>query len=249
MGAIGKSVAQALIKGIDGLTFEAYSDLNKHEYTQANLSFEDLAKTCDLIIECLPPHVAPEIAKHAIKAEKTLIIISSSALLLYPEILELQKQSTSRIIVPSGALIGLDGVNALKNIGISSAKIASTKPPIGFSTAPFVEKNNIDLQAINEKTLLFSGNAFEAAKAFPANVNVAATLSLASIGPEKVHVEVWADPEIKGNRHDIKVTSEFSEMQASVQNMPDPNNPKTSVLAAQSIIGILRNMHEPFVVL
>src|SRR5690606_23512248 len=119
------------------------------------------------------------------KRNKDLILISSCALLMFPEILEAHKRSRSRVFVPSGALAGIDGVRALKQIGIESSRIASTKKPSGFEGAPFIVQNQIDLAAITEKTRLFQGNAYEAAKSFPANVNVAATLSLAGIGPEK----------------------------------------------------------------
>ena len=104
------------------------------------------------------------------------------------------------------------------------------------------------LAAIRAKKLLFSGNAHEAAAGFPANINVAVTLSLAGIGPEKTQVEVWADPEARGNTHEIKVESEYSTVTARVENKPDPANPKSSMLAAQSIVALLRGMTEPLVV-
>ncbi|HRQ60374.1 MAG TPA: DUF108 domain-containing protein, partial [Alphaproteobacteria bacterium] len=132
---------------------------------------------------CLPPAIAPGFIKLALEAGKDIVVISSAALLIHSELLDIHKLSTSRIIVPSGALVGLDGVNALKNITIKSAKIVSTKPPKGFTGAPYVGKHKIDLTLIDTKTRLFEGNALEAAQGFPANVNVAATLSLAGIGP------------------------------------------------------------------
>lgn len=250
MGAIGRAVAKALKDGIHGCTLTAISEIqDMQDFDVPNLDFVSLADQCDLIIECLPPHCVPDLCDAVFSKSKDMIVISSSALLLYPDIIEKHALSTGRIIVPSGALIGLDGVNALKNLGVESAKIVSTKPPMGFSGAPHVDKNGIDLGAITTRQRLFQGNAIEAAAAFPANVNVAATLALASIGAEKVRVEVWADPKIKGNQHEIIVESAFSKMQAVVQNKPDPDNPKTSILAAQSIITVLKGLHDPFVVL
>lgn len=250
IGAIGATVCDALVKGIPGFELFAISDIErKTGYAVPNLSFEELALKCDIIVECLPPQIVPKLAEPVLKEGKDIIIISSCALLMYPEILEKHALSTSRIIVPSGALIGLDGVNALKNLGIKSAKIVSTKPPMGFSTAPYVEINQIDLTSITAPTKLFEGNALEAAKGFPANVNVAATLSFAGIGAENTKVEIWADPQIQFNSHEIVVESGFSSISAKVQNKPDPSNPKTSVLAAQSIIATLRGFTEPFVVL
>ena len=249
-GAIGTAVCKALKEGIIGYTLTAISDIQANrDWGVPNVCFEDMTRKCDLIIECLPPQIVPQLAEFVIRENKELIIISSCALLMFPDILEKHKQSTSRIIVPSGALIGLDGVNALKEHGIKNAKIISTKPPMGFSTAPHVDKNNIDLTAIKTPTLIFSGNAFEASHGFPANVNVAATLSLAGIGAENTQVEIWADPETRFNSHEIVVESAFSKITAKVQNSPDPANPKTSALAAQSIIATLRGFTDPFVVL
>lgn len=250
LGAIGSAVAKSLQAGLTNLELTAISEVeDKNGLGVDNVDFETLAQQCDLVIECLPPHQVPDLTQAVLTHKKDLIIISACALLLYPDIQKHHDLSTSRIIVPSGALIGLDGVSALKNIGIEKASIASTKPPMGFLGAPHVEKMGIDLSNIHTKTRLFTGNAYEAAEGFPANVNVAATLALASIGPEQVQVEVWADPHIEGNRHEIIVESAFSTMQASVQNKPDPKNPKTSMLAAQSIISVLKGLHDPFVVL
>ena len=177
-----------------------------------------------------------------------MIVISSAALLLYPEILEAQKNSGSRIIVPSGALAGLDGVKAMREMGIESARISSTKPPKGFDGAPYILEKNITLSAIEDRTLIFTGNAFAASKAFPANVNVAATLSLAGIGPEKTQVEVWADPAAISNIHEITVKTRFSTLTSRIENMPDPANPKSSVLAARSVIATLRDLNQSVVI-
>ena len=189
VGALGSIVVEALIKGIEGYEFVGVSDINQPDFDVPNLSFEDLAQKADIVVECLPPAVVPELAKVVLDNNKTLILISSSALLLYPEIQDWRNQ-TGRIIVPSGAISGLDAVSALKEGGIDSVTIKTTKPPKGLAGAPFVRVNNIDLEDISEAKCIFSGNALEAAKAFPANVNVAATLSYAGLGPEKTTVRV-----------------------------------------------------------
>ena len=250
LGAIGGAVAKALTEGIQGYTLHAVSELDEtHGFGVPTVSFDELAQQCDLIIEALPPAAVPALCKPVLENGKDLILISSSALLMFPDILAQHKTSDSRIIVPSGALSGMDGVRALAQLGINSAKIATTKPPRGYKGAPYIKEQNIDLDNIKEKTCLFTGNALQAAQAFPANVNVAATLSFAGIGAEKTRVEIWADPEIRGNAHEITVESDYSRIFSHIENMPDPKNPKTSVLAAQSILAILKNMKEPLVVL
>ncbi len=250
MGAIGKAVARALTKGINGFTFHAASDTApSDEFDIPYLSFEELAMQCDLIIEALPPHIVPKLTPHVFAQEKDLILISASALILHPEIMAQKEGKNGRVIVPSGALCGIDGVSSLAQMGIERASIATTKKPMGYAGAPYIEAQNINLSAITKKQRLFKGNALEAAAAFPANINVAATLSLAGIGAQRTEVEIWADPDIAGNTHEITVEGEFSRITARVENTPDPANPKSSMLAAQSIISLLKKSQEPLVVL
>ncbi len=250
LGAIGSAVGRALNQGIDGLEWVAASDLSPNpEFDIPLVDFEELVERCDIVIEALPPKAVPELAKITFEKQKTLILISSCALLMFPELLKHHELSTSRIIVPSGALAGIDGVKGLKELGIKKSVIASTKPPRGFNGAPYVEEMGINLEQIDVKTKIFEGNASDAAKGFPANVNVAATLSLAGIGAENTEVEIWADPEAIGNSHEIKITGEFSTLNMRIENKPDPANPKSSMLAAQSIVAVLKDMNSALIVL
>ena len=186
VGAIGSAVGRALNNGIDGFVLEAISDPDpKGDFGVPNVGFDVLAEMCDLVVECLPAEIVPQLAEKVFAANKDIIFISSAALLIYPQIVNLHKKSESLAHLPSGALCGLDGVKAMKEMGIESATILSTKKPTGFIGAPHIVQNNIDLLSINENELLFEGNALDAAKGFPANINVAATLSLAGLGPEK----------------------------------------------------------------
>ena len=250
VGAIGSALARTLTseKGINNYVLDCISDPDaKSNFDVPNVDFDTLMERCDLAIECLPASVVPALAEAAFKSNTHIIFISASAWLLYPQIADNYKNSQSRVYIPSGALCGLDGVRAIKELGITSAKIASTKPPLGFKGAPYIVENNIDLTDIKESTLLFEGNALEASKGFPANVNVAATLSLAGIGAEDTRVEIWADPQAVSNAHEIIIKSEYSTLTSKIENMPDPMNPKSSILAAQSIVATLRNMSSAIV--
>jgi len=250
-GAIGSAVCHALTssEGINGFILECVSDPHTDkDFGVPNIDFDELTLTADLIVECLPAKIVPRLAHKVFEANKDLILISAAALLITPEILKWHAASRSRLYVPSGALSGLDGVKAMKELGIKSSKIATTKPPKGYSGAPYVEDNNIDLDGIKENTRIFSGHALDAAKGFPANINVAATLSMAGTGPENTQVEIWADPAAKGNAHEITIQSEYSTLVSRIENMPDPENPKSSVLAAQSIVAALRDMTRALVV-
>ncbi len=244
-GALGSIVAKALMKGMNGYELIGVSDIKSPDFTVPLMSFEDLADKADMVVECLPPAAVPALAKTVLAKGKTLILISACTVILYPDILHWAKKGPGRIIVPSGALVGLDAVAALREGGIASATIRSTKPPKAFVGAPYVARNQVNLGAISEKTLIFSGNAYEAADAFPANVNVAASLSLAGIGPDKTQVEVWADPAVGTNSHEIEVKGGRSTITARVENLPDPANPKSSTLAAYSILSTLRKLMDP----
>ncbi len=249
-GAIGSTVADALIKGIDGFELYAIADPNPiKSYDVAHMGFEDLCRSCDLIVEALPPPEVPHLFNHIRTYKNDVIIISSCAFLMFPDMVDIDTRETGRIYVPSGALAGIDGVKSLKELGIKKAQIKTIKAPHGFSGAPFITHHNIALDSIDKPTRIFAGNALDAAKGFPANVNVAATLSMAGIGPEHTEVEIWADPQSTANTHEILVEGEFSRITSRIENFPDPNNPKSSMLAAASIIAGLKDRHNHLILL
>lgn len=250
-GAIGAVVARTLMEGLNGYALSAVSDLSATgEFPVPYASLSELPGHCDLVIECLPPAAAAELARTAFMANKDLVLISSCALLLFPELLDIHKRSTSRIFVPSGALAGIDGVIAMKEMGIEECRIASTKNPKGFSTAPYLARTGLDVDKIDTKMKIFEGSALDAAREFPANINVAATLSIASgVSPEKLRVEIWADPAAESNTHEIFVRTAYSTLNARIENLPDPRNPKSSVLAARSIVALLKNRNNAITLL
>lgn len=240
VGALGSIVAKALVAGIEGYELQAVSNLTPVPFDVPNVDFATLAEQCDVIVECLPAASVPELAKLVLGRGKTLVLISSCALVLYPEVAEMAKNSTGRIIVPSGALSGLDAVFAMAQDKITKSKIISSKPPKGFKNAPYLIEKNIDPDGIQKRVMIFTGNVFEAARAFPANVNVAASLAFAGIGPALTQVEVWADPDAKGNSHEIVVEGPGSIVRSKIENVPDPSNPKSSMQAGYSIVAALK---------
>jgi len=258
VGAVGSAVCRALIDGIDGFTLVAASNLdeaqarsliNRPAYDLPFVPMEEIVDTADWIVEALPAAAVPDLTRRAMEAGKTLVMISSAALLLYPEIKSYAGKNGGRIIVPSGALAGMDGINALAEQGIKTARLTTTKPPKAYSNAPHIVKEQIDLAGITTPTTIFTGNARQAAAAFPANVNVAATLSMATrLAPEDVQVEVRADPALTSNRHEVVVEGDFSTLKFTIENKPDPTNPKSSALTAMSIIAALRRQSATFTV-
>lgn len=238
VGALGSIVAKAC--PLDGYAFHAVSDLNVPDCGVPNVDFKTLAEECDVVVECLPASAVPALAAEVLSRGKTLILISACALILHPEIKTIAESSQGRILVPSGALSGLDAVFALKQNNITESKIISSKPPKGFKNAPYIVEKNIDIENVQNRFMIFSGNVLEAARAFPANVNVAASLALAGIGPELTQVEVWADPQATGNSHEIVVTGGGTTIRSKIENLPDPSNPKSSMQAGYSIVAALK---------
>ena len=155
-------------------------------------------------------------------------------------------EAASQKAVPAvaRAISGLDALKSARAGRIERVTLTTTKNPSGLRGAPYIMENRIDLDSLSGPTQIFSGSAIEAVKAFPANVNVAATLYLAA-GEKEVLVKVIADPNITVNRHEIEVEGDFGRFFTRVENVPSPRNPKTSYLAALSAISTLRSIVEP----
>ncbi len=144
--------------------------------------------------------------------------------------------------VPTGALLGLDAVRAAAEGEIFSVKMVTRKPPGGLKGAPHLEQNQISVDGLTEAKLVFRGTAREGAIGFPANVNVAAALSLAGIGPDRTTLEIWADPGVDRNTHHIEVESDSARFALDIATIPTEENPKTGKITALSVIACLRSL-------
>ena len=256
-GAIGSVVARRLDQGIEGLTLAAVAarDVARAEAAMAGFArrapvvpLAQLSEGADIVVECAPAAVLRDIAEPALSHGCTLIVLSCGALLDNFDLVELARRQSGRIIVPTGALLGLDAVTAAAEDGITSVKMITRKPPQGLSGAPYLVANNIDITGLATPKCVFSGTAREAARGFPANVNVAAALALAGIGPERTIVEIWADPTVTRNIHRIEVEAEAARLSMQVENVPSPENPRTGRLTALSVIATLKKLVSPLAV-
>jgi aspartate dehydrogenase len=254
-GAIGGAVARrVLADGIPGIQLVAVS-ARDHEKARATLKamngaavqvvgLADLAGMADLVIECAPAALMDSIAQPVLRAGKKLLVLSAGALLPRPELLELAKKHGGQIIVPTGALLGLDAVCAAAEGEIQSVQMTTRKPPNGLTGAPYLVENGIRVDNVREPLRVFSGSARDAAKGFPANVNVAVALSLAGIGPDRTRIDIWADPTVTRNTHRIQVESDSARIDMTIENIPS-ENPKTGRITALSVIAALRKIHAP----
>jgi aspartate dehydrogenase len=185
-----------------------------------------------------------EIAAPVLTAGKKIIVLSAGMLLRHPELIALAKEHGGQIIVPTGALIGFDAVSAAAEGQIQSVTMITRKPIKGLMGAPYLVNNKIEIEGLTEAKRVFQGSAREAAIGFPENVNVAAALSLAGIGPDRTTVEIWADPSIQRNMHRVVVEADSARFEMSIENVPS-ENPKTGRITALSALAALRKMTAP----
>lgn len=186
-------------------------------------------------MEAAPASAFEEIATAAIESGRIFIPSSVGALLPRMYLVERARATGARIIVPTGAILGLDAVRAAAEGDVDSVTIETRKPPRGLAGAPYLEENGIDVGAIATATRVFVGTALDAARGFPANVNVAAALALAGIGPE-------ADPAATRNTHTIRVASSAARLTMTIENVPSEDNPRTGKITPLSILACLRGL-------
>jgi len=248
LGPIGKGAAEALDQGIEGLSLTAVSVQNPEKHHNwlgtlknlpAVLPIDALCDAADIVIECAPAKLLRSIVAPFVGKGKTAIVLSAGALLDNEDLIDLAKQNGGQIVVPTGALIGLDAVTAAAVGNIHSVRMVTRKPVKGLAGAPFLVENNIDIDDIKEPLKIFDGTAREAAKGFPANLNVAVALSLAGIGPDRTRLEIWADPALTRNVHRVEVDSDSARFSMAIENIPS-DNPKTGRITALSVIALLR---------
>lgn len=250
LGVIGRAICRALDDGIDGLVLAGVTarDRAKGERFLSTLarpvpflSLDPLIAAADLIVEASTQAHLAEIAPRALAAGKDLVVLSCGALLGREDWVKLAREKRCRILVPSGAIAGLDGVKGAAVGAVTSVTMETRKPPEGLAGAPGIVERGIDLGGVREETLVFEGPATEACRAFPANVNVLAALSLAGIGPERTRTRIYAVPGLTRNTHRVRVEGEFGALSIEIQNVPS-ENPRTGKLSYLSTIALLRDL-------
>ncbi|MSQ23137.1 MAG: aspartate dehydrogenase [Chloroflexi bacterium] len=243
-GSIGRSLLRAADSGKIGVPVAGVSSrteaaarefLAKLETPVPFLERSELIDRADLIIETAGGHVVPDLARETFAAGKDLMVISIGALLDHMDLFDLAREKHCRLLLPSGAIAGLDAVKGACSGRVDFVRLTSRKPVRALQGAPFLVKNGISLEGLQEERLLYSGPAREAVKGFPDNLNVSAALSLAGIGPDKTQVSISAVPGLERNCHDIDVEGEFGLLHVHIENIPS-ENPKTGRLTALSMI-------------
>jgi aspartate dehydrogenase len=250
LGAIGLSLARRLDAGVEGLRLVSASARDRDRACANVAGFAhppeivdlDALAQADIVVEAAPAAIFEQIAVPAIEAGRIFVPSSVGALLPRLHLVDRARESGARIIVPTGALLGLDAVRACAEGEVESITIETRKHPRGLAGAPYLARHGIDVAAITTPTLVFEGNALDAAAGFPANVNVAAALALAGIGPLRTQVRIWADPGVDRNIHTIRVEADAARLTMTVENVPSEANPRTGKLTALSVLACLRGL-------
>jgi aspartate dehydrogenase len=253
LGIIGQALARAIDRGEVAASLTAvHSRTLAHAQAFAGtlcrvpevVDAHGVIARCDLVIEAATQAALTELAPAVLAAGKDLMILSVGALLEHPEWPTLAARYGSRLYVPSGAIVGLDGLKGACAGRVDTVTITTRKPPQGLAGAPYVEAHGIDVYAYTAETVIFEGSVRDACRGFPANVNVAAALSLAGIGSDRTRIRILVAPGSRHNMHDVEVEGEFGRLTTHIENVPT-DNPRTGKLAYLSAIAMLKQIVSP----
>jgi aspartate dehydrogenase len=255
LGAIGKVVARALdedrIEGLElvGVTVrdsaKAALSLESFRHRVPVLTAQELADAAEIVVECVPKAAFRDIAEPALEAGRILVTVSGAGILANPDIVALAGAHGGRIILATGALLGLDAVRAAAEGNVREIRMVTRKPPNALVGAPHLVRNKIGIEGLNQPKKVFEGTARQGAEGFPANVNVAAALGLAGIGADETRLEIWADPSLTRNTHTIKVDADSARFEMTIENVQSEENPGTGKITALSVIACLRGLVSP----
>jgi len=250
-GAIGSRIAKSIKSECeDKAVVSALFDINpakavalqKHLPTKkiVKKSYLDLLGSCDLMVEAVNAPDTNQLVRQALSAKKDVLVMSVGKFIDGESILKLAQKEGARLLIPSGAIAGIDAIKAASLRPISRITLTTRKPIYGFADNAYVQARCINLSQIKKETILFEGNVKEAVKCFPQNINVAATIALASGAKDKLRIRISTSPEFKVNSHEIEVIGEFGRLITKTENVVCPDNPKTSYLAVLSAVQALK---------
>ena len=227
------------------LNLEPTRSVGDHPVTTDLSTLEDANP--DLVIEAASQEAVAAHAPKLLAAGLDVMLLSSGALAEETTEHAVRSAATKggRALVPAGALPGIDGLAAARTAGLDRVTLTSAKPAVAWRGTPAEEM--IDLAALRDANVFFEGTAREAAQTFPKNANVAATAALAGVGFEATRVKLIADPHGQKNTHHLQAEGTFGSMDVSIANNPAPDNPKTSHMAALSVLRAIENLDQAIV--
>jgi aspartate dehydrogenase len=202
-----------------------------------------------LVVEAAGRAAIDAWAPAALAAAPAMIIASTSAFCddaLLPRLAAIAETNGSRIMIPSGAIGGLDALAGAAVLGLDAVTHQIVKPPVAWKGTP--AEKLLDLASLRERTVFFEGSAREAASQYPQNANATVVTSLAGIGLDRTRVELIADPAVRLNGHTIAAEGAFGKMSITLENNPLATNPKSSELTALSLVRLIEQQSRPVVI-
>jgi aspartate dehydrogenase len=251
VGAIGRVIASALDRQELDAELVALADqdraraecLSEELFSHpAVVSIDEMIQRCELAVEAASQAALPEFVPKALASGRNMMIMSVGGLLGRQEWFREARDKNCTIYVPSGAIAGLDGIKSASIGRIEMVQLTSRKPVAALQGSKYVVERGLQLEGFVKEAIIFDGTAEEAARAFPATSNVAASLRLAVDPAVPVRVRIVAVPGGTENVHEIRVFGEFGRLTMKVENVPSPSNPRTSQLAAFSAVATLKNL-------
>ncbi len=247
-GVIGSVVIDHLLRGIEGVRLAAIglrATAAADEQPPVPLMHScTLGDCCDVVVDCGPGSALEAIARPALERGRTVVTLNAAALLEADHLRQLAKEHGGRLYLPSGSIAGIDGLKAMAQGEIHSVTLTTRKPPAALAKAPAMA--GIDPATITAPMRVFAGSVRGGALVFPANVNVAAAVALAGIGPDRTLLEVWADPSVDRNTHSLAIDADSARVQLTIENIPTAENPATGRTAALSIVAALQDLAASF---
>lgn len=254
-GFIGQTIARAIKDDkIDAKIVSAF-DRNRENSREVEAMFDDitiadtsdeiLESDADMVIEAASVGAVKELAIDILKSKKNLMVMSAGAFAdekFFESIKKIAKKSGVKVYIPSGAVGGLDALKSAAAESPLTVSLITVKPPKSLRGNQYLIEKGIDVDSIEGRQIVYEGTSKDTIEKFPLNANVAVTVGLCGVGPENTHVRIVCDPGINKNIHEIHVKGEFGEFRFNTKNIPSPENPKTSYLAALSAIATLKRI-------
>jgi len=206
----------------------------------AKRSIQEVIRSSDFIVEAIASHQTTKIIEQVVGAKKSILIMSVGKVLPITRIFKTAEKNQTTILIPSGAIGGLDVIKAIDPKDISRITLTTRKPPSSLEQSDYLTKKKIFINRIKKETILFDGNVQNSVRLFPRNINVAAALALASRAQNKIRIRIITSPKFTLNSHEINVAGKFGRLSTRTDNLPCPDNKKTSYLAVLSAIQTLK---------
>lgn len=250
-GAIGSRMATAIVRdfqkdcrisGLYDIDGERVNKLAK-DLDLKNVkkrSIDSIISASDCIVEAVNSDHTLDIIERIIRAKKSVLAMSVGKLLGAAKLFNLAKKNKCYILLPSGAIAGVDAIKAASLVKTNRITLTTRKPLSGFQGNDYLDKKGIRLEDITKETVIFEGKVHEAVKHFPRNINVAATIALACQDPDKLHIRIVVSPEYTHNTHEIELDGDFGRIHTKTENVVCPDNPKTSYMAVLSGLQTLK---------